>query len=277
MDLEDSNNEIKMKEMFSEDFSGIEKKNESDVKKPHLELKEASKTKKNKEKKNYSLNHYLKEKIDKIEPKEILFIKSYLYLIIQFIIIFIFTLLGFLFEINKEFIKSKGAFYGTFISTTILIFVMCYTFMCIPDSKRGDYGLYIYLILYIPCIVFYCFVLSKYTDNKHILCGLILYILDILSFFIIILFFEKIYYILVITFSLITTIITLLIFHLAWIKDDLITFKITIIGLFEILYLFIITALTIRSNNEYFIIETIIFDLAFFYPFAILFFAALLS
>ena len=110
---------------------------------------------------------------------------------------------------------------------------MCYYFKFIPHSKRGDYWLYIYPILYTPCIVFYCFLLSKYTDNKNILCGLILYILDILTYIITILIFKKIYYILFSIFSSIITVITLLIFHYAWIKDDLVTFIISTVGLSE--------------------------------------------
>ena len=216
MDSEGSNNEIKMKEFFEEDFSDIEKKIESEQEKPYYELNEISKAKKNKEKKNYLSNqHLVEKKIDKYDDKELQLLKTSFNLLIQFKIILIFTLLGFIYEINEAFIKSKGAIYGTLIPTTIIILSMCYSFHFIPDSNRSDYWLYIYPIIYIPCIVFYCFLLSKYTDNKNILCGLILYILDILTYIITILIFKKIYYILFSIFSSIITVITLLIFHYA--------------------------------------------------------------
>ena len=147
-------------------------------------------------KKNYSSNqNLLEKKLDNLDSNELVLFKTFFHLFIQFIIIFIFTLLGIIFEINEAFIKSKGTIYGTLIPTTIIILAMCYSFPFIPDANRSDYWLYIYPIIYIPCIVFYCFLLSKYTDNKNILCGLIIYILDILTYIIAILIFEKVYYI----------------------------------------------------------------------------------
>ena len=175
--------------------------------------------------------------MDNYDYEEEFLLKTFFHLIIQFIIIFIFTLLGFIFEINKAFTKSDGTIAATFFPTTAVILIMCYTALCISYSNRDSPWLYIYLILYIPCIVFYCFLISDGTDNINVLCGLILYILDILTFIITILIFEKIYYIVFFAFSSIITIITLLIFHFVWIKDGLITFKISTVGLSEYIYI----------------------------------------
>ena len=59
--------------------------------------------------------------------------------------------------------------------------------------------------------------------------------------------FQKIYYILFMAFSAIITIITLLIFHFGWIKDGLVTFKISTVGLSEILYLVFVAIYSIEK------------------------------
>lgn len=202
----------------------------------------------------------------RFNSNEELLLKTFLQLLIQFIIIFLFTFLGFIFDINKAFIKGEGAIWGTFIPTTILILIMCYSSLCCKDSAL----LYIYIILYIPCIIFYCFLLSDYTNYINIICGLTLFILDIISFIVIIVIFSKIHYIAFLILSAIITIITLLIFHFKWIGNGLTTFKISTVGLSEIIYLAIVTFVTIEKFEiENYVFETIVFDLAIFSPLAI--------
>lgn len=200
-----------------------------------------------------------------------IFLYSLLHLFIQVIIIFIFTLLGFIYEINEAFVASTGAIWGTLVPTTVVILIMCFTALCIEDYKRGSKWLYIYLIIYIPCVVFYFFLLSGATNNINIICGLVLYIFDILSFFVVIMIYKEIRYIVFIIFSVVITIIILLIFHFVWIKDGLITFKISTVGLSEIIYLIIITKFSIYKVEEY-LFETIVFDLAIFSPLAFIIF-----
>ena len=202
----------------------------------------------------------------RFDSNEKLLLKTFLQLLIQFIIIFLFTFLGFISEINKAFIKDSGARWGTLIPTTIFVLIMCYSSLCCKESPY----LYIYLILYIPCVIFYCFLLSDITKNINIICGLLLFILDIISFIAIIVIFSKIHYIAFLILSAIITIITLIIFHFKWIGNGLTTFKISTVGLSEIIYLSLVTYITIEKFQiENYVFETIVFDLAIFSPLAI--------
>ena len=113
----------------------------------------------------------------------------------------------------------------------------------VNNSHGGDNKcLYIHIILYIPCIVFYCFASSGYTDKINVICGLILYLSNIISYLISLLAFE-ISIELLILFGIISGLLSstiLIIFHLKFINDGLITFKISTVGLSEIIYLIII-------------------------------------
>ena len=126
---------------------------------------------------------------------------------------------------------------------------------------------FVYLIIYILCITFYCFLLSKYTYYIHILCGLVLYIFDIFSLIASFKFFEKRFFSFIIIFPIISTVI-LLIFQYSWIKDSLKTFKFSTIGLSEIIYLIITITLSMSRARDY-VQEALILDLAIFTPFAL--------
>lgn len=280
----DDNKElIKKKEFYLEDYPDIEDNNnplmssasESCPEKPYYQPKEIVKTETKKENKIYSCYRHLIKYIDNLGEYENILLKTFFLLIIQFIIIFFFTLLGFTFDINKSIMESKGAKYGLLIPIIIIILFMCYSALCINDSDRDNPWLYLYLIVYVPCIVFFCFLISDGTDNVNVLCGLILFIVDILAFIIIILIFGKIYYIFFSVLSAVFTVIILLIFHYYWIKDGLITFKISTVGLSEIIYLIIITIFSITKVKEY-LFEAIVFDLGIFSPVAAILFIILL-
>ena len=95
---------------------------------------------------------------------------------------------GLIFNINESFIKSNKAIELTFYITSIVVLIMYFTFLCFDDN----YIIFhiIYLILYILCITFIVF-LSKYTKDIHIICGLVLYIFDVLSVIVSFKFFNK--------------------------------------------------------------------------------------
>jgi len=244
---------------------------ENNPEKPYCETKKTDEAQAKNKNIFSSFYDYINNYINNMESQEEVLIKTFFHLIIQFLIIFIFTLLGFIYEINEAFVASTGAIWGTLVPTTVVILIMCFTALCIEDYKRGSKWLYIYLIIYIPCVVFYFFLLSGATNNINIICGLVLYIFDILSFFVVIMIYKEIRYIVFIIFSVVITIIILLIFHFVWIKDGLITFKISTVGLSEIIYLIIITKFSIYKVEEY-LFETIVFDLAIFSPLAFIIF-----
>ena len=119
-------------------------------------------------------------------------------------------------------------------------------------------------------MVFYCFALSGATDKINVICGVVLYIFDILSLIISILIFEigsKMYKLFIII-SCLITIVILIIFHFKSINDGLITFKISTVGASEIVYL-ILCSFGIEKviwNSEQYLFGAIVFDLAIFTP-----------
>ena len=196
-----------------------------------------------------------------------IFLYSLLHLFIQVIIIFIFTLLGFIFRINEPFVALPLA---NILPTTVVIVVMYITSLCIDSTNRDSKFFYIIIILYIPCMVFYCFALSGATDKINVICGVVLYIFDILSFIISVLIFQfgcNMFILFIITSGLIFIII-LIIFHFKSINDGLITFKISTVGASEIIYL-ILCSLGINKyvwDSDYYLFGAIVFDLAIFTP-----------
>jgi hypothetical protein len=219
---------------------------------------------------------YISSCYDMFEPnndKQIFLVKSLFILLIQFIIIFIFILLGFISGINEAFIKSSKTMWGSFIPTTVIMFLMCYSYLRIPSEGRSSNWLYLYLVLYIPCITFYCFLLSKFCNYKYIICGVLLYNMDILSFILTIKCYDEIEakYCPFLILSSLITIIILVLFHYLLINDTVITIKISSVGLSEIIYIIIIIEITIsRVEVEEYLFEAVIFNLGIFTPVAYL-------
>ena len=118
-------------------------------------------------------------------------------------------------------------------------------------------------------MVFYCFALSGATDKINVICGVVLYIFDILSLIISILIFEigsKMYKLFIII-SCLITIVILIIFHFKSINDGLVTFKISTVGASEIIYLIITSygiSKTIESYDNDYLFRAVIYDLAIF-------------
>lgn len=183
----------------------------------------------------------------------------------QFILIFLFCLFGFIYDIYKAFIETDLSFKLTFYITSFVVLFMTFTFLCFDENFFFVH--IIYLIIYIPCISFFCFLLSYYTDYIYILCGLISYIFDSLSLIIsFTIFGGNIFFF--ILFSSAFTVVILLIFHYKWIGDGLITFKISTVGLSEIIYLSLVVWLS-KEKLDNLILEALACDLAIFSPFAL--------
>lgn len=200
-----------------------------------------------------------------LEEEQKLFLIVFIHLIIQTFLIFIFSLIGFLQGTNEAFVDHPWA---NLVPTTIVILIMTYSVLCMPrDSKL----LYIYIALYIPCMIFYLFALSGPTDYINVVCAVVLYMMDLLAFIIAIRKFpyELPFYILFGILSGIFTIITLIIFHFTAVKDGLTTFKISTVGLSEIIYLYIISFAIVKFNVDDTLFVVIVFNLGIFAPLAV--------
>ena len=100
------------------------------------------------------------------------------------LIIFILIILGFNFHINESFNKTSDIMWYTFIPTSIAMGIMSlYTFYFYERHRKSKLMI-IFLILYITCICFYLFLLSNFMNYIYIICGVLLYLIDILSYII---------------------------------------------------------------------------------------------
>ena len=141
-----------------------------------------------KEKENEEKEKKGKNTKDKKDDKKKYFVKEvrkffqkiYFIFIIQYAWILFFGLLGFYFGINEIFTQNLTSILLTFIPTTLLSLIIGYH--AYINDARKSFNKQIYygtLTIYIPIIVFYCFLLSKYIDKNYISCGIILFFTDI--------------------------------------------------------------------------------------------------
>ena len=113
------------------------------------------------------------------------FFKSlYLVLIIQFILIAVFTIIGFTTDFYEKFTESRKAIWWTFsIITVVASFISGSCFD--DDDIRVTKFTYFSLFLYIPIMSFYCFLMTTFIDEyKNIIGIIILFTLDAICIYI---------------------------------------------------------------------------------------------
>ena len=232
IELKDKNENKDGIEVKEEDKEGNKEEENKEEKKEQEEDKEEDKGRKS----LMSLNDLDDDDVDKV-------LKIYLILIIQFSIIFSLVYFGFLWKINEKFIDGLGPILGTFIPVTIFALLIAIpSFLLIDDdySELCNYcQAYIYFIIYIFAITFYCFLLSKFTEQRYILCTLsqILYqFIAIELYFFIFRTSNSIGYFFSIIFI---NLISILLFYFFWIKETIPIIVISSISLVYILYLII--------------------------------------
>lgn len=203
--------------------------------------------------------------------KYLVYIRALIIFFFDMLVIFILIILGFIFYINKVFIKTSKTMWYTLISTSVAMTIMSLYFHYFDEKDRHSKIMIIFLILYIPCICFYLFLLSDFMNYNYIICGVLLYLLDILSYIVTLKSLKEVSYGPFMILSSAITIITLILFHYFLSFKGLITFFISLVGLSEIIYLLIVPLVTkkyLEDNEVLFVAYT--FAYALFIPFAYL-------
>ena len=106
-------------------------------------------------------------------------IKIHIILFFQFLLIGIFTWLGFHFEFEQIIIDSNKSMIWSFIIVTLFSFFIASLLFCYNSEKQSCLSFDIFV--YIPIIIIYAFLLSNYTKNDYILIQLSLFISDFLG------------------------------------------------------------------------------------------------
>ena len=116
-------------------------------------------------------------------------IKIHIILFFQFLLIGIFTWLGFHFEFEQIIIDSNKSMIWSFIIVTLFSFFIASLLFCYNSEKQSCLSFDIFV--YIPIIIIYAFLLSNYTKNDYILIQLSLFISDFLGVIIFIFIFRR--------------------------------------------------------------------------------------
>lgn len=113
------------------------------------------------------------------------FIKLYAYLLIELILIGTLTFLGFFYGFDDAFSNSSKAFWWSI--STISVFALIYSTIpfCLTKSDNAGCCGYFLLIVYIPIISFYCYLLKRHDgvdiiEGFYIIEQIIIFALDCL-------------------------------------------------------------------------------------------------
>jgi len=237
---------------------------------------EEKNTKNEKKKKN-------KNKIQNIQEDEnekIFFVRDlnkflrsiYSYSILQFLCIGIFVFLGFELEFYKIFTGSQKVILWTFIVITIGASFLSGSFfdedLELRISSIPKYS----IIIYVPIIILYCFLLTIFIDNHNYIIGvLILFLVNFICNYFYSFFFNRYRGYIIFFINLIAnTICMIILYYTLFSEPDKNTIIIiSIIALIMILYASSFNFIAKRKfNDEEIVFAIMIFDYLFFFPVA---------
>ena len=177
--------------------------------------------------------------------------RIYLLLIIQLIFIIGFVWIGFELNLNLYLISESKVMFWIFIPSLLILAGMCAILYRFREESREKPIWYIYHFLYVPFIIIYSFLLSSFINEKIILCLLFIYALDLITLIIYILLIKSynIYGLIFAPFFM--SIISVILFHFLWIKDDSAVLYISIIALVNVIYLTGIQYYTLKNCYHY--------------------------
>ena len=196
--------------------------------------------------------------------------KTYFVLLLQFLIILLFTWYGFDTGISDKFINGRApnvVFFVTTLAITGLTFGALPIFRC----QHNNQFVYIYFFVYCLIIIFYVNVLTKFAEKIYIIFALVMIVLDLIALELYIILFN--YYCLsgIAISQVIMSIISTPIFSyfIVW-RMPIIT-RLIVINLSVIMYFELITFVAIYSidNKSVHFSAVLLFDFAIFVPVAI--------
>jgi len=235
------------------------------IEKPYYEINESNQKSQliqpDIQQKNCSTRCY--ERYDEIS---IYLIKILLILFIQFSLITLLYTIIFYFDIYEIYLKRYSVM--LFFLTNAIVCCLCYGVLCMKGRCRRNKALYIYLVLYIPSIVFNCFLFVELAEIRYVTIILITILADYFSLLFFIICFTAKNYLFFIA-PVFTSTASMLFCHFFYNLSPIITIKISSVALSAIIYIFIILLVCIHQiETEDYLFATIIMDYAIFSPIA---------
>ena len=113
------------------------------------------------------------------------FVKLYVFLLVQFILISVLTFLGFKYDIDDYFSNTTAAFRWTCSVITIFVLISSTIPVCLSEKPKSGCCAYFLWFVYIPIITIYCFLLKRHEgvdiiEGFYIIEQLIIFALDCL-------------------------------------------------------------------------------------------------
>ena len=181
------------------------------------------------------------------------YIRIFFFFIIQYIIIIYCIWIGFSSEYNELLISEDKNMIWTFIPTLLILLGMCAAFVGFFRQATNHQGWYIYHALYIPFIIIFSFLLSKFIEQPIIFCLLFIHLFDLIAILIYLILFKSDNLFGIFFSPFIVSIISVVLFHFLWIKDDKAAIYISITALLNVIYLTIFSyyAKDLFTNEEY--------------------------
>ena len=189
------------------------------------------------------------------------YIKICIILIIQYILIILFSFLIFYFQINiSKIIMDIDKYFIAFQAILFMSLVSFFYIKCLFE-KRNKWYMLTFNLIYSLIIFYYVCLLSKYIHYKYIIIGLVIILIEIFTLFINAIFFKKfrLLYFSISSFAL--NIVGLTLLFLFGIKDLFPMIYISIFCLVTIGYyiLWVFVSLKICESKEYYF-STLIFN-----------------
>ena len=203
---------------------------------------------------------------ERYDDKNIYLIRIFLILFIQFVLITSIYYIIFYYDIYETYLKRySGTLYFT---TNAIVCCLCYGVLCMKDNCKRNKALYIYIVLYIPSIVFNCFLFVELTEIRYVTIILITILADYFSLLFFIIIFASKNFLFFIA-PVITSTASMLIFHFMYNLSPIITIKISSVALSAIIYIVIILLICIyQIDMEDYLFAAIIMDYVIFSPIA---------
>ena len=135
----------------------------------------------------YSFEHtvkYIKKRIndnnEELLKKKKFYLNNFIILIIQYIFIISFYIMGFEYKFNEIIIETDISLLAKYISIIIFIVAINIIMAYLSDYKTSKFFI-IFIIFYPISLVYFSFLFSSFLDSKYIIIGLSLIGIEILS------------------------------------------------------------------------------------------------
>ena len=213
-------------------------------------------------------------------PTTIYLMKIYLTLFIQSCLINIYILLDYSYNINDYIIESQTCKIWAFVIDSIFITIICFSIYKIGqnENNRKMEILYLYNIIYIPCIIFGYFLLTEIIKKKEIiLCQFSIFTSINLSLLLYVIIFKSYHFFGYFISTIIFSILTIIPFYYFLIKNEKTIIKISLIGVgLFILYQMVLTDFCLKKfEKDEHIFASIIFNYSVLIPIAAVVFLAI--